>query len=157
MMDPEIIEFLEESNGIEGVYGAEPLRQAIIAWEYLFEQEKLTTGVVRKTHKILMIGQPGLLPDERGYFRHVDVFVGMHKGVPPHLIDIFISSWVERMNAPEHDWKTLHVEYEKIHPFVDGNGRSGRMFMNWGRLKRCKLPALTIFEAEKGDYYSWFK
>lgn len=52
--------------------------------------------------------------------------------------------------------KNHHVEYEIIHPFVDGNGRTGRMFMNWERLKGG-LPILVIHEGEEQqEYYKWF-
>ena len=57
----------------------------------------------------------------------------------------------------EYISKTLHVKYEKIHPFVDGNGRTGRIFMNWWRIKN-NLPILVIHEGkEQMDYYKWFK
>ncbi len=154
--DKDIIEFLEESNGIEGVYDAESLRQAIIAWEFLIKQEQLTLGVVLKTHKLLMLNQP-IRPDEKGYLRSMDVFVGMRKMVPPHLISAFLDGWLRDMNAGARDWKELHVEYENYHPFVDGNGRTGRMFMNWYRIKKRGLKALVIYESEREIYYQWFK
>jgi Fic family protein len=62
-----------------------------------------------------------------------------------------MNSWL----YPEN-WKDHHIRYEHIHPFVDGNGRTGRMFMNWERLK-AGLPLLVIKESKKYDYYDWFK
>ncbi len=61
------------------------------------------------------------------------------------------------VDGKERYSKMLHVEYERIHPFVDGNGRTGRMFMNWWRMKNG-LPVLVIHEGEEQmDYYQWFK
>lgn len=153
------VEFLEESNAIEGVYDTASLQQAIYAWDYLRLQDKLTTSVILKTHKILMIDQPipGYL---RGYFRDCDVSVGGQIKLKIHEIKPAIENWVKEVETDilgmRRLWKQRHVEYENIHPFIDGNGRTGRMFMNWQRLK-LGLPILVIMESEKHDYYQWFK
>lgn len=157
MNDDEIL-FLKESNAIEGVYDEDSLQQAIYAWEYLKSQDVLDNSVVLKTHKILMLHQP-LRPDERGYFRKIGVRVGSdikmdYKEVPSRV-------WAWCLNtmrkSPPIDDKALHIEYEHIHPFVDGNGRTGRMFMNWTRIKRMGLPILVITEDKKHEYYEWFR
>jgi Fic family protein len=59
-------------------------------------------------------------------------------------------------NSKDQVSKVLHVQYEKIHPFVDGNGRTGRIFMNWWRINNG-LPILVIHEGkEQWEYYKWF-
>lgn len=155
----EIEQFLRESNAIEGVFEESAYKQARIAWDWLIKQDVMTTSVILKTHKILMMNQP-LRPDEKGYFRKVDVFVGTKKMSAPSLIQarITMEFCFETMRVnPVPDWKKLHILYEDIHPFVDGNGRTGRMFMNWTRLKRCGLPILIIKESERREYYQWFR
>lgn len=52
--------------------------------------------------------------------------------------------------------KTLHIVFEKIHPWMDGNGRTGRIFMNWHRIKILGLPLKTIKYEDRFDYYKWF-
>lgn len=161
-----IEEFLRESNAIEGIYDEDSLQQALYAWQYLSEQNDLTVGVVLKTHKILMLNH-NLLPSEKGYFRSVTVYIGGKPAINALKINDQIYDWVERMNEPgsshselmtdEEISKYLHIKYEKIHPFVDGNGRTGRMFMNWWRI-RNNLPILVIYEGdEQMEYYKWFK
>lgn len=168
-MTQQELEFLVQSNAIEDVYDADSLVQAIYAWEYLKKQKKMHRGVILKTHKILMLNQKHLKGYERGYFRIVPVWVGGREGIDYHKIDASIDHWC--MNV-EDLWKNgakepevflermikeHHVEYEKIHPFVDGNGRTGRMFLNWQRLKH-KLPLLIIHAGEEQQkYYAWFK
>jgi len=49
-----------------------------------------------------------------------------------------------------------HIHFEKIHPFVDGNGRMGRILMNWQRVK-VGLQPLIIWASERQAYYAWFK
>ena len=160
----EITEFLKESNAIEGVYDDQSLKQAELAWEYLMSEALLSPGVILKTHKILMKNQP-LKPREIGSFRQVPVYIGGKQAFDWTLIIPVINNWCERANLMvkypgsggriEGDIKDHHVSYEKIHPFVDGNGRTGRMFLNWQRV-RAGLPILVIKESEKEDYYDWF-
>lgn len=155
-----VIDFLRESNAIESVYDDVSLRQAIYAWQYLIEQPELTPGVILKTHKILMLHQD-LLPSEKGFFREVAVWVGATYGADWKQVPNLIAQWcdivgwnIKTMNKTA--FKMLHVSYERIHPFVDGNGRTGRMFMNW-YLVKVGYPILVIKEAKKRSYYKWFE
>jgi len=166
-MTKEETEFLMQSNAIEGVYDSASYHQAKHAWNYLLEEKELTTGVILKTHKLLMLNQP-ILGYQRGYFRTEQVWVGGREGLAHYKIRGAVEHWAMNVedliknakNEPdifkERMTKEHHVEYEKIHPFIDGNGRTGRMFLNWERLK-IGLPLLVIKEAEKQAYYDWFK
>lgn len=156
-------EFLKESNAIEGVFDADSLEQAANAWYYLLAQKKIDLSVIKQTHKILMRDQP--LPTyEKGNLRKVTVYIGGRQAMPSHELKEALLMWSFRMNKVwpgrvdlETVSKELHVEYEKIHPFTDGNGRTGRMFMNWFRLKHG-LPLLIIHTGEEQyDYYGWFR
>lgn len=156
-----IEEFLRESNAIEGVYDDNALKQAKYAWDYLMDQEELSTDVVLKTHKILMLNR-SLRPHEKGYFRTVPVYIGGKEALHYSFVPGRIRSWADdarvSVQVPGENGKHIkldHVNYEKIHPFVDGNGRTGRMFMNWQRIK-AGLPVLVIKETEKYSYYKWF-
>jgi Fic family protein len=165
---PFITKFLQESNAIEGVYDEDSLTQAQNAWNYLSDQKEISIHVMCRTHKILMLHQP-LYPDEKGYLRKVTVFIGGHEGMNHRIVPTHLAKLAENMNDIvnngqkedktflENITKQHHVLYEKIHPFVDGNGRTGRMFMNWERLK-VGLPLLIIHEGEEQqEYYKWFK
>ena len=154
--------FLEESNKIEGVYDDDSLKQAKYAWEYLIKQKKLTIGVILKTHKILMLHQK-LLPNQKGYFREVTVFIGSRELMNYREIRKALEVWLNdvktSVQVPGKDGNNIkldHITYESIHPFIDGNGRTGRMFMNWQRVK-SGLPILVINADERQSYYEWFK
>ena len=161
----QIIEFLRESNAIESVYSDEMLQQSLYAWEYLIQQDNLNTPVVLKVHKILML-KSNLFPDEKGYYRRCPVYIGGKEAMQYARIRDHLRIWCRDMNRQggtsvtdnELDAKLRHVQYEKIHPFVDGNGRTGRMFMNWHRLKKLSLPILIVHSGrEQLEYYKWFK
>ena len=151
-----IKQFLEQSNNIEGVFDSDSLKQAVKAWDYIAGQKKITADVILKTHGILMLNH--LPVDERGCFRHVEVTIGgiygMHHLIVPEMVD----KWCMRANKPRtaNNIKRDHVRFEKIHPFVDGNGRTGRILLNHQRLIN-KLSILVIKNSEKQDYYKWFR
>lgn len=176
-----LIDFIRESNLIEGVEDVDSIMQALEAWEYLMGEKELTIGVVLKAHKILMLHQK-IYGYERGYFRQRDVSVGYWKivgidpvggmltkqfvktGNPiPHkdikgAMDqwIYIANQIKTADYPDLWAKQSHIGFEHIHPFIDGNGRLGRLLLNWQRVK-MKLPILVIKNAEKKEYYEWFK
>lgn len=172
-MKEEEIEFLRESNHIEQVYDEQSLKDSIRAWGFLKEQAKkeINPYIVMQVHELLMenVGawsEPKLLPKYRGVLRDCDVYIGGKKALAPEALGYLIADWCVDMNfkckniskeARERQSKAFHVRYEKIHPFVDGNGRTGRMFMNWWRM-RNGLPVLVIHEGkEQMEYYKWFK
>mgnify|MGYP001325756166 CR=1 FL=1 len=161
-MDKNIELFLLESNKIEGVYDEDSLKQAKLAWKYLMTQKTLTVGVILKTHKILMLHQK-LRPNEKGYFRTCEVMIGQRFGLSWFKIKNVINEWLDDVKVsikiPGEDGKHIkndHIEYERIHPFVDGNGRTGRLFYQWERLK-SGLPIVIIYEKDRQEYYKWFK
>jgi len=154
-MDKKVLKFLEQSNAIEGVYGADSLLEAYNAWEFIIEEKELTLSNIKKTHKILMKNEE-LSPDDKGYFRKKAVFVGSREGAVWYHLPVTMLYWLTYVNERTYNWKNLHIRYEQIHPFIDGNGRTGRIFMNWHRLK-TRLPIMVIEEAKKKEYYKWFE
>ena len=155
-MNEDLIEFLKESNNIEDVWDDDSLAQALYAWNYLWDQFELDTSVILKTHKILMLNHLG--PRYKGRFRDVPVWIGGREvDNAPNIPDL-IAQWCQNANLSktEDEIKEDHVKYEAIHPFIDGNGRTGRLFLNFQR-KKNHLPILVIKEKEKYDYYNWFK
>lgn len=166
--DKKIIEFLRESNAIEGVYDKDSFEQARKAWDYLIPKRKLTRDVILKTHKLLMVHSE-LHKDNKGFFRCQPVWIGGHEAVDYREIPRRIDSWLldveTSIKVPGENGEHIkldHITYEGIHPFVDGNGRTGRMFMNYQRIK-AGLPILIIHadypnpDGEQNEYYSWFQ
>lgn len=143
-----------ESNLIEGFDSAEADKCLERAWDYLSEQNELNHGVVRKVQKLATVHQDDLRPDERGYYRRVPVYVGGREGASSILIHPLMDDWLNDLEKV--DPKTAHIRFEKIHPFIDGNGRTGRLLMWWHEIKLGQEPTL-IRNSEKGKYYEWFK
>ncbi|MFM9500520.1 Fic family protein, partial [Streptomyces galilaeus] len=76
--------------------------------------------------------------DGRGKPRIVDVKVGFTLCPSPTLVPILMEMFVELWNhelkkeddAPYAQAYYLHNVFESIHPFIDGNGRTGRLLLN---------------------------
>ena len=162
--------FLLESNAIEDVFDEQSLKDALKAWKYLSKQDVLTIEVILETHKILMENQPlSELPEiDKGRFRLQPVWIGGREGIewskiPPTMdewikdVDNTIRASVINLNEEnEKRVKTDHVTFEHAHPFINGNGREGRLLMLWERLQ-IGLPILIIKADERWKYYEWFK
>src|ERR1035437_114418 len=162
-------EFLYESNAVEGVYGKPAFLDSELAWNYLALQTKLSKEVILETHRLLMTN---LYPEVAGKWRSCDVWIGgkrkffvsvqlIAENVDNFLVNMGVSS-----DLPEEDLDRFtincHVAFEELHPFVDGNGRTGRLIMNWHRQK-LGLPIKIIHADwdiggdEQRSYYKWFR
>lgn len=99
----------------------------IDAWQFAKSQKldepwPLTHGLIRE------IGRRVDEENEHGY-REWGVTVGGRSAAEPEAIHALISDLLDKQGilSPE-DW---YYEYELIHPFGDGNGRSGKILLNW--------------------------
>ncbi len=155
--------FLRESNAIEDEWDETSYIQARKAWDFIVKEDKLTLPVILKTHNLLM--RYHLSKEDRGHLRTCPIYIGGREGKPWYALQPLLESWMEIANQIdkldgitdlEEVIKHDHVQYETIHPFIDGNGRTGRIFMNWQRVK-CGLDPLVIWQREKYSYYEWFQ
>jgi len=168
----EEIEFLKESNAIEGEYSNEALEDAeeafLFAYKYMMDnQEKINFDLILTTHKILMKRSNKRIA---GKFRKCSIYVGTRTNyrecLKPEKIEEELCKWLKRGNVKFlHSSKDtaideierIHVEFENIHPFEDGNGRVGRILMNLQRIF-SGMSVLIIHEGtEQQEYYKWFK
>lgn len=153
----QIKEYIHESNLIEGYDNPEFDKQSLVAWRFLVKQDYINIGVICKVQKLITLSQDDLQPDWRGYMRKVKVWVGGRMCPEPEIMKMFMNNWLIDMQIPiNKDPLIMHVRFEKIHPFVDGNGRTGRMLMWWHELQLRRIPTL-ILNDEKQTYFEWFK
>jgi len=170
--DEELEEFLRESNYIEREYDEQSVQDAKQAWTVgvLYFKKEFSIDLILAVHRRLM---KNLNKEIAGKIRTVPVYVGnryeYRECLKPELIkerlEKLIKAWNEqRENLKEMPKSTReafikqwHIDYEGVHPNLDGNGRTGRILMNLQRLS-IGLPILIIHEgAEQFLYYRWFK
>lgn len=156
------IEFLKESNYIEGEFSQEALDDAMAAWEYGKEnRHKIDLNVILKIHHLLMRRLNSKIAGSWRVNIAVEVGGRYCPAKSKYFIRKEVQEWLDKCKdhtglGAEEDIKRWHVAFENIHPFIDGNGRTGRILMNLQRLK-VNLPILIIKNEEKQAYYDWFK
>ena len=120
----DLIEFIRESNKIEGIH-RDPTPQELITAR-VFVQLPVVT--VESLCKLVDVFEPGAkLRDKPG----MDVRVGSH--FPPGG-GVNVIEGLDRIlyvHLDDYSPYEAHQHYENLHPFTDGNGRSGRMLWLW--------------------------
>ena len=122
------------------------------------EDKPLDENIVKDIHSILM---ENILVG--GIYRNVEVRITGAKHKPPvpsemyHQIKDFFSNlnFKSDLNPIElASW--THAEFVKIHPFVDGNGRTSRLIMNYQLMKHGFLP-VSVNKEDKLDYFNFLE
>lgn len=147
---------IHESNLIEGFDDAHADELSMAAWKWLIKQPEITKDVICQLQKRITAFQDDLKPSWKGNYRKISVMVGWRVCPHPQAVPAMMADWIYQLKWDEVEPKAHHISFEKIHPFVDGNGRTGRMLMWWQQKKRGEKPSL-ILDSKKQEYYAWFK
>jgi fido (protein-threonine AMPylation protein) len=168
--DDPIEEFIYQSNLIENESRLEAFYDGLKAWKYaLANRTDMNVNTVLGIHRHLMKTIDSRIAGE---LRDCAVFIGRSMCPFTSKADLTsqLAAYLRKFNPngggklelERYDWnkekyaQSMHVEFEKIHPFFDGNGRVGRILYNIHRLL-LGLPLHIIHAGEEQfDYYTWF-
>lgn len=166
----EIREILRHSNFIEREYSNIALEDALRAWKYAKANiDKIDVEYILTIHYLLM---RRIRPDIAGKIRTCDVWIGgqLKTFISEHLIksDLMMKVVYEMLaniiGDIEKKAKDVHIAFEYIHPFEDGNGRVGRILYQIHRLKLgLQLKMITgpaqgaEMTQDQIEYYKLFK
>jgi len=169
-------ELLAVEAGVAVARSPDDLREVgnyVVALEYGLERLKslpLSLRLVCEIHAKLMDGVRGNSATP-GEFRRSQNWIGspgctlaQARYVPPPHDDMMddLSAWEKFLHEdslpPLVQAALMHYQFEAIHPFLDGNGRVGRLFITLLLCARGVLPLPLLylsafFEATRRDYY----
>ena len=127
--------------------------------ELVKEKVPLSEKVIRDIHSIVLMDKP----QDRGVYRRVPVRImgAAHEPPQPYLVPIQMEQLMadyEEMKKTMHTIERValfHLRFEGIHPFIDGNGRIGRLLLNL-ELMGEGYPAIRVKFADRRRYYDCF-
>jgi Fic family protein len=135
-----------------------------VALTMIKEGFPITSRVILKAHEALMRTGEGDKSDP-GRYRRQSVKVGNLIPPLPPLVPELMSQLEQYINAedtlpPLIKAGLVHVQFEEIHPFLDGNGRIGRllivlMLVEKGILVEPMLYPSYYFRKHQSEYYQW--
>ena len=179
-----MIEFTYNSNAIEGntltlqetamvlegiTINQKPLKDHLEAVghkdAFLYVQDivsnkmPLSEFVIKNIHSLVLMNKP----EDKGVYRRVPVRImgAFTEPVQPYMIEPKITELLAEnekrkatMNIIERVAR-FHLEFESIHPFIDGNGRTGRLLMNF-ELMQNGYPPINVKFTDRKRYYDAF-
>lgn len=125
--------------------------------ELVKKNEPLTEWTIKQIHYLVLADKK----DDRGVYRRVPVRImgAAHEPVQPYLIgpkmEKLLSDYAESKEHIVTKLARFHIEFEGIHPFIDGNGRTGRLLVNL-ELMKAGIPPIDIKYADRVAYYNAF-
>jgi Fic family protein len=124
--------------------------------EIVAKQETLSEWQIRNIHSLVL---KGIDDGEPGRYRQENVAIAGASTTPPDFLHLpaemaSLIAWHTRATAihPVERAAELHTRFVKIHPFVDGNGRTGRLLLNF-ELMKFDYPPAVIRKEDRLAYY----
>lgn len=131
------------------------LRDALMrVCELASARKPLTEAVIKDIHSRLLLD----LPNERGIYRKDPVYVAgaFHRAPEPDRVPGKMAKQLEKYTAPDRhpiENAVLYLmKFDGIHPFSDGNGRMGKLLLNY-LLVQYGYPPVSIQPEDKRRYY----
>ena len=177
-----IVEYTYNSNAIEGntltlretdlvlrglTIDKKPLKDHMEAvghkeaFEFVSELVKnnvpISESVIKQIHYLVLADKK----EDRGVYRRVPVRImgAQHEPVQPYLIapkmEELLHTFAESTEHIVTKLARFHIEFEGIHPFIDGNGRTGRLLINL-ELMKAGYPPIDIKFTDRITYYNAF-
>ncbi len=182
LRDEFLVEFTYNSNAIEG--NALTLRETALALEgitidkkplkdhleavghrdafvyieqLVSEKDALSEKTIKDVHSLVLMDRP----QDKGIYRRIPVrIMGAHHEPPqPYLVPVQMEQLMagqkgNRRHTIENA-ALFHLNFEGIHPFIDGNGRTGRLILNL-MLMQSGYPPINVKFSDRNRYYACF-
>lgn len=133
------------------------------AFDYVMELAAagtpITERIIKEIHSLVLMSDRA----NSGIYRQIPVTISgaLHTPPQPYLVLMQMEQLVadyETLKADKHIIAAaaeFHLRFEGVHPFIDGNGRTGRLLLNLELIKAGLLP-VNIKYADRRKYYECF-
>ncbi|MDE6759817.1 MAG: Fic family protein [Lachnospiraceae bacterium] len=131
------------------------------AFEFVSELVKdnvtISERIIKQIHYLVLADKK----EDRGVYRRIPVHImgSYHEPVQPYLIEPkmeqLLHDFAENNEHIVTKLARFHIEFEGIHPFIDGNGRTGRLLVNL-ELMKAGYPPIDIKFTDRIAYYDAF-
>lgn len=130
---------------------------------FKFLEAEAATGVpiserfVKELHTLVLADKP----EDRGAYRRIPVVItgAVHTPPQPYLVGPQMEGWIRDYKAtklnPLIAAALFHIRFEAIHPFIDGNGRTGRLLVNFMLMRAGYLPISIKYESRLAYYQAF--
>jgi Fic family protein len=142
------------------IFEAKNLARVVSYIDKRAKEKELTLEVILSLHKMLI---SNIRDDVAGRFREGNEFVRVGTHIAPNPKEVVgrLEKMLEEYNAQSHEniikrIAKLHLAFEYTHPFIDGNGRIGRVINNYLLLREGFVP-INIKFIDRKKYYAAFK
>ena len=141
----EIYEAINHKNALELVFSN------------LKSQEPFDERFIKKLNETINRN----IKDTEGY-RKVQVFIRGSEHIPPepakipNLMNYFVYNYNHDTDDIFSKVAKYHIDFERIHPFEDGNGRTGRLLINYELLKN-NFPPVVIEKEDRVKYFEFLR
>lgn len=150
---------IQRDVSLREVFEAKNLARAVVYIRHKAQEKEIDQGIIRPLHQMLL---GGIGDNIAGRFRQKGEYVrvGTHIAPAPEhverMMEEIVAEYLSNSQAYFVDKiAKFHLDFETIHPFVDGNGRIGRILINY-QLLRLGFPGIIIRNKEKKGYYTAF-
>ena len=127
--------------------------------EELFkDKSEFSEKVIKDIHSLILMDHR----ENRGVYRRIPVMImgAVHTPPLPYLVSVQMEQLIKDYtdNTSGHLIELIakfHLDFETIHPFIDGNGRTGRLLLNLELMKNG-YPTINIKYSDRRRYYNCF-
>ncbi|ABW19461.1 Fic family protein [Alkaliphilus oremlandii] len=127
--------------------------------ELVKDKVDLSENAIKDIHTLVLMDKP----QQRGMYRRIPVTIlgAVHEPPQPYLVPVLMEQLLREYKEEMKDKHIIekvalfHLKFEGVHPFIDGNGRTGRLILNLELMKEG-YPPINIKFQDRKKYYDCF-